>query len=175
MRVSAAILVASVILPIAAADPPPAERPAPKGCTERGELTDDGCSKGQPVYLPDGKAIPWLRTTTTPAPGWPEGTDEETTASLNLQLVVLPDGTVGEVQPTFLRVTVPGEEERRMNPTEDELGFVAAASEAVRRWRYAPPTLDEEPVAAYASVCIEFSLADDDEGDPPDVAEPSPR
>jgi len=137
--------------------------PAPLGCTDEGKLIDGACSKGQPVYVPDGKTIGYLRTTTTTEPTWPAETDEAIKASLNLQIVVLPDGTVTEIQPTFLRITLPGEEEQRMNPTEDKYRFVMAATDAVAKWSYAPPELDGQPVAVYGSVCVDFTAAAPDE------------
>ena len=69
------------------------------------------CSKGQPVYLPDGEAIAHPQTTKTVNPSWPEQTDEAIKASMNLQFVILPDGSVTEIQPMFLRVALPGEHE----------------------------------------------------------------
>ena len=45
-----------------------------------------------------------MQTTKVVHPDWPAETDEKIGASLNLQFVVLPDGTVTEIQPTFLRV-----------------------------------------------------------------------
>jgi len=164
-----ALAVAS-LMPTVASEPgqPPTnedasrpERPAPSGCTSKGELVDGLCSEGQPVYLPDGKAIGYLRTTKRVKSTWPEGADKSITARLNLQIVVLPDGTVTEVQPTFLRGTLPGEDEERMNPTEDEHGFVKAASDAVAKWRYEPPRSSGQPVAVYGSVCVDFSAGND--------------
>jgi len=164
----AVVVATSLLLPCPAGGPDdePArpiatehQSPAPLGCTDHGELRDGTCSKGRPVYLPDGEALGYLRLTAHSAPSWPEGTSKEIVASLNLELVVLPDGTVGEIRPTFLRVTLPGEAEQRMNPGEDGFGFVRAASEAVRTWRYAPPTLNGAPVAAYGSVCVDFAGA----------------
>ena len=139
--------------------------PAPRGCTDGGDLKDGVCSKGQPVYLPDGKAIGYLRTTETTTTSWPDGTDKSVKASLNLQIVVLPDGTVTEILPMLLRVSLPGEEEQRMSPTGSKYGFVKAASDAVSQWRYKPPTLDGKPVAVYGSVCLNFGAAAADESE----------
>ncbi|MHC4137880.1 MAG: energy transducer TonB [Planctomycetota bacterium] len=151
---------------------PPAEEalsepgvPAPRGCTDGGELKDGVCSKGQPVYLVDGKSIAFVKPPERVPTKWPEGTDKSIRASLNLQIIVLPDGTVTEIRPMFLRVTLPGEGEQRMNPEEDEYGFVKSASDAVSRWRYTPPTLNGEPVAVYGSVCVNFSKDGSDDND----------
>jgi outer membrane biosynthesis protein TonB len=38
-------------------------------------------------------------------------------------------------------------------------GFDLAAIEAVKRWRYRPALLDGRPVAVYAQVMVEFTLA----------------
>jgi hypothetical protein len=144
----------------AARDAP--DLPAPLGCTDQGTLIDESCSKGRPVYLPDGKAIDYLRTKKTVSPDWPQKANQAIKASLNLEIVVLPDGTVKELRPTFLRVTLPGEEERRMNPIEDKYGFVRAATDAVVKWRYEPRKPASAPVAVYGSVCLDFSAAAED-------------
>jgi hypothetical protein len=136
--------------------------PAPLGCTDEGTLIHGSCSRGLPVYLPDGDAIDYLRTKKTVSPDWPPETDEAIKARLNLEIVVLPDGTVKEIRPTFLRVTLPGENERRMDPTEDRYGFVRAASEAVAKWRYEPRNRAATSLAVYGSVCFDFSAAAED-------------
>lgn len=66
-------------------------------------------------------------------------------ASVILMITIERDGTVGEVQ--VLR----GPDQR--------WGFDLAAIEAVKQWRYHPALLSGRPVAVYAQVMVEFSLA----------------
>jgi hypothetical protein len=147
------LLAAFSLLP-AAADEQAA--PVPVGCTDGGELKEGACTKGLPAYLPDGKAVSVPTVKKSIDPDWPEGADKAVVASVNLQVVILPDGSVTDIQPMLLRVTLPGEDERKMNLAEDELGFVKAASAAVAKWVYEPGLMDGEPVAVYGSICLNF-------------------
>lgn len=89
-----------------------------------------------PVLLPEFKV----------EPEYPEEAKEaEIEGVVILQALILADGTVDDI------------EVLRFRP-EDDPGFVDAARDAVRQWRYEPATLDGLPVPVYFTVFIEFKL-----------------
>jgi len=62
-----------------------------------------------------------------------------------LEAIIQIDGTVASVR--VLRETPP------------HVGFGAAASAALARWRYRPGTQEDRPVAVYFTVIVDFALA----------------
>ena len=73
-----------------------------------------------------------------------EALDEKITGTVQLEIVVLPNGTVGDV-----RIT------RSLDPV---FGLDAEAIKAARQWRFEPATRFGEPVASLNTIEMDFSL-----------------
>ena len=68
VSVAVAMIVACFLPTQAASEPEPL---TPGGCTDEGKLNDGLCSRGRPVYLPDGEAIDYVQPTKSVSPEWP--------------------------------------------------------------------------------------------------------
>ena len=73
-----------------------------------------------------------------------EALDEKITGTVHLELVVLPDGTVGDV-----RIT------RSLDP---DFGLGEEAIKAARQWLFEPGTRFGEPVAILVNLALDFNL-----------------
>ena len=92
-----------------------------------------------------GVKNPKLRPRKKYAPHYPElARAAGLEAKLVLQAIVRRDGTVHDIK--VLRCTHAG------------FGFEAAATRAVRRWRYKPAMKDGKPVDVYFLINVEFNL-----------------
>ena len=70
--------------------------------------------------------------------------DEKITGTVQMEVVVLPNGTVGDV--------------RIMRSLDPVFGLDAAAIKAVRQWRFEPATRFGEPVASLTTIEMDFNL-----------------
>ncbi len=119
-----------------------------EGCTGQG--SGDGAeapgNEGPVGEFDPGVVSPVLIAATRALPKYP---DPARRASIQgtviLMIVIRADGTVGEVEV--------------VRSPDQRFGFDLAAIEAVKRWRYQPALMHGRPVAVYAQVMVEFTLA----------------
>lgn len=106
---------------------------------EPGSVTDDPLLAGV-----GGVSMPVLIASSRVDPVYPRlARQAGIEGRVILEVVVLNDGTVGEL--------------RVLGSPGEKLGFDEAAMKAVRQWRYMPATQDGRPVTVLLTVVVEFS------------------
>jgi TonB family protein len=110
-------------------------------------LLDSPPVLAQPVYASNVSAGPVLASQVPPS-YTADAIRARIQGQVQLEAVVLPDGTVGEV-----RVT---------RSLDDRFGLDEKAVEAVRQWRFAPGRVDGQPAAVAVTVSLDFRLPDAD-------------
>lgn len=110
-------------------------------------LLDSPPVLAQPVYASNVSAAPVLASQVPPS-YTADAIRARIQGQVQLEAVVLPDGTVGEV-----RVT---------RSLDDRFGLDEKAVEAVRQWRFAPGRVDGQPAAVAVTVSLDFRLPDAD-------------
>jgi TonB family protein len=92
-----------------------------------------------------GFSEPRLIPTSKVLPAYPRlAREERIDAKVTLLCRVRKDGSVGEM--------------RVVDSPEPDAGFRDAAMEAIRQWKYAPGLKDGEPVEAYVTIIVDFSM-----------------
>jgi len=96
------------------------------------------------VYKPgDGITLPSVVKEVKPA-YTPEAMQQKIQGSVWLQIVVLPDGTVGDIEVT--------------RSLDAEYGLDREATKAARHWLFKPGTKDGKPVAVQVTLELTFTL-----------------